>query len=1296
MDPDTNTSPKITTSKTVKKICKQSSNISMSNTDNLCPNEQFTWAYHLADIHIRNLQRHDEYQQVFRNLYAQLRKSEPGFIVLAGDILHSKTELSPESIDFVSNFLRTLAGIMPVVVIPGNHDGVVNNANRMDALTPIITNIGDPNIYYFKKGGFYNFGNVVFGVSSVFEGNTIQDPDKIKGRKSIKIYLYHGGVDASLISENSRTISQTVIDDFKGWDIVMLGDIHRQQFLKPNIAYSGSLIQQTRSEDLLRHGYIKWDLATKQGKFFRVRNMYGFVDVHINGGHIMTPPTKPSKPAGTGTDMPAQVPPQVAVDIDVETPEWIPKKPRIRYLVKNTNQLVLNGIIEKMRKKYMVQDTIIEYDDDDISPGVMTLASREVVRLDRDMDNSMDMFTQTFIDLMNEEGIQDETRKRLTDMFSADYRRISSYHDQTTRCNWELLQLKFSNMFSYGENNRIDFSGFTHQVVGIVGENHIGKSAIIDILCYAIWGYNSRVGTTGRHNLINNKKDHCRVELTFRIANSFYTIIRTLRMNAKTATGDVEFTCTTNGTTENLSGKVQKDTDKRIVELLGTFEDYVSTFINIQNDTVGFIEKTQCKRKDFLIKMFKLHLFEEALENIKKVKKETDAQIKVLKTQMGSSELGSLRKDVDEGTQRITAYQERLTNIKREIRDYNTYIQNFSKELTVANTVEYTPEKEQNLLERQKKLTAEMACLRSQIDDLTRKLDENKLIKIPEKKVELAAKKGRIFETQRKKFIAEKEAEIERLCTEKADISDAADIAPLADLARDHTKYESEIANGEAKCAEYTAVIAEYESQLKTLTKSPVQDTAKSGIDRSDLTLANYKKWQADLVAVGKLTAELQTLQVQLDNVTENLAGLGTPDFNLKCGVCKQKNGEWLTRQKDLLAKQTKFTKQHTTKTEQLAELHTVDELQTYIDAYMEHKERLAEKKETQMKLDHVRTALETASKAVEEGKKALKTIVRDIGRRKRIDRVITENAGIDQRIRDIRESIEEKRENKCPEVVAMEERQRAFQELKAERAEWRIKKTGLVSERKEKQHELDAIRVELENMIKTRESFTKNQALEESIAESTRERDRLDNEKGHVIQTIADVKHDIAKKKEGIEKLMTVGAELDALEADLKIYKQYEKMMNRDGMPKVFLNRIIPRIERNVNNIISQVADFTLDIVLSDKDELLLYIKYGTRKHLVDLGSGFEKFLTNLAFRIVLSEYASVSRPNFLIIDEGFSSFDNNHMNNLTRVFDYLKNRFDFVIIITHLDSLKSNIDREISIQKSDGFSVIPTMTNT
>ena len=152
---------------------------------------------HVADVHIRNYQRHKEYREVFKHLYKAAKElPQNSIIYVAGDIVHNKTDISPELISITSEFFNKLADIRPTIIITGNHDTNLNNTSRLDALTPIINNLNHPNLFYLKDSGVYKFGNIHFTVFSIFD-----HPSKfIKAntfKADTKIALFHGPVKSS-------------------------------------------------------------------------------------------------------------------------------------------------------------------------------------------------------------------------------------------------------------------------------------------------------------------------------------------------------------------------------------------------------------------------------------------------------------------------------------------------------------------------------------------------------------------------------------------------------------------------------------------------------------------------------------------------------------------------------------------------------------------------------------------------------------------------------------------------------------------------------------------------------------------------------------------------------------------------------------------------------------------------------------------------------------------------------------------------------------------------------------------
>jgi DNA repair exonuclease SbcCD nuclease subunit len=67
----------------------------------------------------------------------------------------------------------------------------------------------------------------------------------------------HISTHSGISSTQNKTITPST---FEPYDMALLGDIHKHQFLAPNIAYAGSLIQQNMGEDIANHGLIKWDI----------------------------------------------------------------------------------------------------------------------------------------------------------------------------------------------------------------------------------------------------------------------------------------------------------------------------------------------------------------------------------------------------------------------------------------------------------------------------------------------------------------------------------------------------------------------------------------------------------------------------------------------------------------------------------------------------------------------------------------------------------------------------------------------------------------------------------------------------------------------------------------------------------------------------------------------------------------------------------------------------------------------------------------------------------------------------
>lgn len=254
---------------------------------------------HIADIHIRNFVRLEEYSEQLtkvvdkcKDIASKYDKDEVR-IVICGDLVHSKNTISNELMVFASFFLRQLEEIAKVIVIAGNHDLIVENQTRTDTLTALFDTANFENCIFLDSELDYKSGcaidnNVVWCLYSIYEDflrpTTIEET-KETNQNAKFIGLFHGQVVGSTL--NNGYVSDSGLDGeaFEGCNCVMAGHLHKRQVLKrgnTEIVYPGSLIQQTYGETVSQHGFAVWDIEKMEYKFIDIDSNYGLYDVEID------------------------------------------------------------------------------------------------------------------------------------------------------------------------------------------------------------------------------------------------------------------------------------------------------------------------------------------------------------------------------------------------------------------------------------------------------------------------------------------------------------------------------------------------------------------------------------------------------------------------------------------------------------------------------------------------------------------------------------------------------------------------------------------------------------------------------------------------------------------------------------------------------------------------------------------------------------------------------------------------------------------------------------------------------
>ena len=162
---------------------------------------------------------------------------------------------------------------------------------------------------------------------------------------------------------------------------------------------------------------------------------------------------------------------------------------------------------------------------------------------------------------------------------------------------------------------------------------------------------------------------------------------------------------------------------------------------------------------------------------------------------------------------------------------------------------------------------------------------------------------------------------------------------------------------------------------------------------------------------------------------------------------------------------------------------------------------------------------------------------------------------------------------------------------------------------------------------------------------------------------------------------------EVKDLEEQSKLYQFYLNALSKDGVSYELIEKSLPMIEGEVNNILGQIVDFGMQLEIDGKN-INAYLVYGDQRWSLEMCSGMERFISGLAIRVALINVCNLPRPNFLVIDEGFGTLDSENLQSLFMLFTYLKTQFDFVMIISHIDSMRDVVDGLVEIKKEKGFS--------
>jgi len=1235
--------------------------------------------YHISDIHIsKNTTRYNEYQKVFNKLIEKIQNDIMGqsLIVITGDIVHEKSVMSTDQVLFIKNFLIRLSQLCPLILILGNHDLNPNNTN-IDAISPLLKNLKTANpIHLLLDNAVYIYGNLAFGLTTMDTHTVTQCFDENR----IKIGLYHGTISGAVTDmgyklTNSSDTSFRPIDFMKYYDITLLGDVHKFSYMnkEQSIAYGGSLIQQDINEDPYQHGMIRWDLSNPQhltNQFIQIPNEHAMIRVDVTSDGLSM--------------FDRTIIPQyctfylfyngISYTNAIEWANYLktqyPHSKTLLQCIRNVDDCEIT-----FGSHITEQNESTEHNDPINSHATRPIERMRDIRSNHDIKQIMLNFasqTDRYKQLDQETKLKIEIE--LDQMISE-----NQYDYSSTTKHFTLQSLKFGNYFVYDVNNEINFCNLTG-VIGIEGKSGSGKSTLIDCLLYAIFGQPLR---GDKSDIVRSGKKLMNTIVRFTVNNNQYKVVRRRTRSGVTKIktnerlklfeNNIDVTCDTVDLTNQQIGRI-----------VGSCENFIDVSVVLQKDCMNYVDLSQGGRRDMICKILRLNVFNQIIANCRNKLAQLSKDLNKITTNDAMIQnTGRKKTHVFDPTEQIKLIDHEIMINERIIENRLKAMNRLKKELVRKN--EQFIEQRLKLANYDKvaedkkkivKIKKSIEDLSKQMIQIDQKLEQTttsrnkQLIELEQlEKVDhqKANKQNQLFEQDKKIIISQLTDRLEKLFGSKLPINKKNNSKDVEKMKTTEMIRGQKIIN-EIKCLN---------DEINSLPIVPNK--------LNKITEENYLKLIDMREKHSMMSDKLeQTIQTNV-KVEKRLEKLSNHQYDPNCKYCMA-----FDRTLDLIM----YEKEYLTNTQTIAslqnEIQSLSVMLSGLEKYEKFHNRYVETEKTnqtnQKLIDLLKCKIEGLEKDHQLSCVMLKQYEEQISEITKNKLNMEENQKIDKECDELKIQIAQKERQINPSYVKYLQISKQTDQLTKSIAEIDFVIRGLVFEKSQ----LDA---QLKIMNSDYEKLEVDGKLLEERDELVGSQKTLHNE----IKELEDmIKNKMDEKKQADDQLIRLSIQKDTENNMINNYNKliemkssYQSIVDIFGNNDSLINHILqkhvfPELEKNVNQILKKIANYSIRLSCCSKGcSIMKRLQNGTELNISTI-SGGESYMTNLAFRLALSEYNNFIKTDFLIIDEAFIYFDESTVDRIPLVFEYIRSKFKWAIVISHDQRICKSLDQTYYVAKS------------
>lgn len=234
------------------------------------------------------------------------------------------------------------------------------------------------------------------------------------------------------------------------------------------------------------------------------------------------------------------------------------------------------------------------------------------------------------------------------------------------------------------------------------------------------------------------------------------------------------------------------------------------------------------------------------------------------------------------------------------------------------------------------------------------------------------------------------------------------------------------------------------------------------------------------------------------------------------------------------------------------------------------------------------------------------------------------------------------------------------------------------------------------QDLLKIRNELTAKEQTKQELSQRAIE---LSGKAGEAKQLVSRVEQ-LTKLKE------SRSSEKDKLTEEKQIFDELTLAFGKKGIQAMLIEQAIPEIEEETNKLLDKLTEGRMKISLQTQKEsktkvllsagekgystietleIVISDEMGQRSY--ELYSGGETFRVNFAIRLAISKlltHRAGAKLQFLVIDEGFGTQDAPGRARLVEVLDTIKDDFEKILVITHIEELKEEFPVRIEVSKT------------